>query len=154
MRALLPRRTLMTMLGIALLANPGQSQSPTPKMEAVAETALLMKAMHKPNFQALERLFTTKPSSDQAWQFARGQALLIAECGNLLMLRPPKNGGEETWTNRCVELRVSATVLARMIARQDLDKCKTGLRRVANVCNRCHMNFRVAVRMEPFKVEE
>ena len=42
----------------------------------------------------IERLLSQKPADVQSWTFARGQALLIAETGNLLMLRPPKGEKE------------------------------------------------------------
>ena len=38
------------------------------------------------NFRGLERLLKEKPNSTEAWTYARGQALLIAETGNLLLI--------------------------------------------------------------------
>ena len=68
-----------------------------PKLVPVAETRLLMEGLAHSNFRGLERILKQKPADDKAWTFARGQALLIAETGNLLMLRPPKNAGEAIW---------------------------------------------------------
>ena len=36
---------------------------------------------------------TQAQNKEAAWKFVRGQALLIAESGNLLLLRPPHNAG-------------------------------------------------------------
>src|SRR5437763_545470 len=75
-----------------------QSQSrPRPKLEAVAETKLLMEGLLQANFRGLERNLRHRPADDTAWVYARGQALLMAETGNLLLLRPPKSSGQDMW---------------------------------------------------------
>src|SRR5262245_54671463 len=66
---------------------PAESSSsrPVPRLEAVAETRLLMEGLSNANFRGLERILKEKPAANDAWTFARGQALLIAETGNLLL---------------------------------------------------------------------
>jgi hypothetical protein len=59
---------------------------PTPKLEPVAETKLLMDGLADPNLRGLGKLLREKPKEAEAWNFARGQALLIGETGNLLMM--------------------------------------------------------------------
>src|SRR5437660_10953444 len=75
-------------------ADPPPARAPAaqkfvPRFEAVAETRLLMEGLAHANYQGIERLLRQKPADDETWMFARGQALLIAETGNLLLLRPP-----------------------------------------------------------------
>src|SRR5437764_14655 len=101
-------------------------------------------------FKGMERLLKDKPADGETWTFVRGQALLVGEAGNLLMLRPPKNGGQDAWMDRAAELRESATALARAAAARDFDKSQRALVSLANVCNRCHQTFRAPVRIEPF----
>lgn len=132
---------------------PAQAPAPrrTPRLEAVAETKLLMEGLTQSNFRGLERLLKKKPTQIEEWVFARGQALLIAETGNLLLLRPPKTAaGQDTWQQRAMELRDAATALARTAAARDFEKSRTALEGVANVCNRCHQSFRVPVKITPF----
>ncbi len=124
--------------------------TPAPKLEAVAETRLLMEGLNEANFRGLERHLKTKPDDAEAWTFVRGQALLIAETGNLLLMRPPKNKGEEAWLARATELRQVATALARAAGNRDYERCRVGLTVLGNVCNRCHQTFRVPVRVDPF----
>jgi hypothetical protein len=90
----------------------------------------------------------------EGWRFARGQALLIAETGNLLMLRPPRNPGEKPWMDRATDLRTTATQLARFLADRDYDKSRKGLTTLANSCNACHKGFRVKERIVPFAEKE
>ena len=101
---------------------PGAAQAPGrapgPRLEPIAETRLLMEGLAQSNFQGLERLLRDKPADVETWTFARGQALLIAETGNLLMLRPPRNTGQTAWLERANELRSAAARLARTLARR------------------------------------
>lgn len=122
-----------------------------PKPEPVAETKLLMEGIANPNTKALSKLLATKPKDAEAWAFARGQSLLLAEAGNLLMMRPPKTkASEDSWLTHAGDLRESATALARAAAAKDYLQARTALAGVANACNRCHHTFRVGVRVDPF----
>src|SRR5262245_21701304 len=76
----------------------------TPRFEAVAETRLLMEGLNLPNYRGLERLLKDKPADPETWTFARGQALLIAEAGNLQLIRPPRTAaGQDAWFQRAME---------------------------------------------------
>jgi hypothetical protein len=131
-------------------ATPRPVTRPGPRLEPVAETRLLMEGLNQPNFKGLEKLLKEKPADDEAWVFARGQALLIGETGNLLLLRPPKNPAEDIWMQHASELRDSASKLARAVAKHDYVASKSGLTDLANTCNSCHKAFRSSVRIVPF----
>jgi hypothetical protein len=134
-------------------AGPANPQTPAkvqPKLEPIAETRLLMEGMAHSNFRGLERLLQDKPADVQTWTFARGQALLIAETANLLMLRPPKSQGQPIWFDRATEMRSAAQQLAKTIAGKDYEKSKAGLVSLANRCNHCHQSFRVKVEIAAF----
>jgi hypothetical protein len=130
--------------------SPGAGGKPAPKMEAVAETRLLMEGLAQANFRGLERLLRRKPADADAWTFARGQALLIAETANLLMLRPPRQQGQQVWFQRAMDLRTTATRLARDLANKDFESSLSSLRAMAGRCNQCHQSFRIAVKITPF----
>jgi hypothetical protein len=150
------RRGALLAVGMLLLGVPWgdtQAQNPQrvmPKLEPVAETRLLMEGIAHPNYRGVERLLKQKPADVQSWTFARGQALLIAEAANLLMLRPPRNQGQPVWFERAMELRKSASDLGRAVAERDFQRSKAGVVSVANSCNRCHQSFRVPVEIAPF----
>jgi hypothetical protein len=127
-----------------------EGSRPLPRPEAIAETKLLMEGINLANFRGLERLLREKPAGAEAWTYARGQALLIAETGNLLLLRPPRAQGQLTWMDQAADLRTVATRLARATADGDFERSRTGLSALAATCNRCHQTFRVPVRLTPF----
>jgi hypothetical protein len=122
----------------------------TPKFEALAETKLLMEGLAHPNYRAVEKhLRGEGPQDVETWTFARGQALLVAETGNLLLLRPPRNQGRDTWMRRAIDMRQSAGTLARQLGRRDLPRSRTALLDLTNKCNNCHQTFRVSRRIGP-----
>lgn len=137
----LPGTTRSLPGGVQILPS---SSRPLPRPEAVAETRLLMDALAQPNYQGLERLLAQKPADAEAWSFARGQALLLAETANLLMLRPPRTEGREVWTERAADLRAVAIKLARAAGTRDYEQARAQLPSVAMMCNRCHRTFRVS----------
>jgi hypothetical protein len=152
------RLPLLAVAAALLLGTPAVPQGvrnlPAPKqpprLEPVAETRLLMEGLNQANFSGLERSLKQKPADGEAWTFARGQALLIAETGNLLMIRPPKNQGQDAWMDRSRELREAATGLARAASARDFERSRTALTEVADACTHCHQTFRVQVRVVPF----
>jgi hypothetical protein len=132
------------------LPPPRVTPKVTPRLEPVAETKLLMEGLNLANFRGLERLLRQRPDSVEAWKFARGQALLIAETGNLLMLRPPRSQGQPLWFARAAELRGAARDLAQNAGARDYEASRAALVSVANACNHCHQSFRVKVEIAPF----
>ena len=50
-----------------------------------------MEGLANPNLRGLGKILAEKPADAEAWGFARGQALLVAETGNLLLMRPPRS---------------------------------------------------------------
>src|SRR5262245_59549836 len=143
---------LVTAAGLltAGAAAPQPRSQVQPRLEPVAETNLLMQGMLLPNFEGLQRHFKDRPADANAWTFARGQALLVAEGGNLLLLRPPRNRGQDAWMEHAMSLRSVATRLARAAANRDYEASRSGLVAVTNACNRCHQTFRVNKTLEPF----
>jgi hypothetical protein len=161
-------RSWATLGGLAALAlsaphSPSQTRerpaapaptAPPPRLVPVAETRLLMEGLTNPNFDALTRGLKRKPADAEAWKIVRGQAILVAESGNLLLIRPPRTRqAQEAWAPRAVELREAGVKLAQAAGAKDHAAARAALAGVANACNRCHEAFRVQVRVSPDAVE-
>jgi hypothetical protein len=130
-------------------AAKAQTTAFVPKFEVLAETRLLMEGLANSNYRGLQRLLKKQPADHDTWVFARGQALIIAETGNLLLLRPPRNSGRDTWMKLAMDMRGQAGNLARQIAARDYARAQVGLDALAASCNRCHTAFRVPVKIGP-----
>lgn len=153
-RPLFVRAAASVVLAGLLLGTPGNAQvrppnAFVPRFEAVAETRLLMEGLAQSNYRSVHRLLKNKPTDVETWTFARGQAILIAETGNLLLLRPPRNTGRDTWMKLAMDMREKATVVARSAAERDFVKSQAALANLTTSCNRCHQTFRVPVRVAP-----
>jgi hypothetical protein len=157
----LMRRPLLAAAAVLALTTSAAPQTPSRpaappaakpqiRLEAVAETKLLMEALMQANTRSLDRILREKPTELEGWTFARGQALLIAETANLLMLRPARGEGREPWLERSRDLREVATALARTLAARDYERSRIGLAALGNACTRCHQTFRVNIRVTPF----
>lgn len=153
MKPSLVRVPMLVLLGVLLLATPGPTQTRlsnfVPKFEAVAETRLLMEGLTHANYRSLNRLLRTPPTEVETWKFARGQAILIAESGNLLLLRPPRNSGRDTWMKLAMDMRDRASTLARHVGNRDHARAKQAMVYLTASCNRCHQTFRVPVKVAP-----
>ena len=106
-----------------------------------------MDGLNDANYRGLEKLLKQKPADADSWTFARGQALLIAETGNLLLLRPPRNAGQDAWFRDAMDLRDAASDLARKVGDRDYEGSVAGLKTVAVACNNCHHTFRVSTQV-------
>lgn len=164
------RRGLWLTVGAALLATgPVEPQEPgggrsarsplapaqgsrrtPPRLEPVAETSLLMQGIALPNFQGIQKNLQEPPADVETWVFLRGQALIVAESGNLLLMRPPRHAGLDAWMELATALRTAAVRLARAAAARDYPASRQRLVEVTNACNRCHQTFRVAQQLSPF----
>jgi hypothetical protein len=147
----------VTIAGILFSVRPAASQQPMaakpkapPRLVPVAETKLIMEGINQANFQGLEKLLKNRELDADGWNFARGQALLIAESGNLLMMRPPKNPGQDNWMKAATELRDAAGNFARTLTARDLEKSRAGLSQLANTCNSCHQAFNIKTKVTAF----
>lgn len=157
-----PRRLALAALSVLLLAPAAGSQAPSgpqpaskfkPSLQPVAETRLIMEGLANANFRGLEKLLKQEPAGVDAWTFARGQALLIAETGNLLMMRPPKGEAQGIWFDRATNLRSTATQLAAAASAKDYVKTKALFMTLGKACNSCHQAFSVPVQIVPFSPE-
>jgi hypothetical protein len=128
--------------------------APPPRLVPVAETRLIMAGLTKPNFDGLVRSLKQKPADAETWSFARGQALLVSESANLLLIRPPRTRqAQQVWVPRTVELREAGVKLAQAAAAKDYVAARAGLADLANACNRCHESFQVPTRISPDPAE-
>jgi hypothetical protein len=136
---------LFTAAGAAPTAAPAPKV--VPKFDAVAETSLLMDGLNDANYRGLQKILQQKPGDADSWTYARGQALIIAETGNLLLLRPPRSGGQDAWFMDAMDLRAAAADLARKAGDRDYEGSVAGMKNIAAACNKCHETFRVTVRV-------
>ncbi|HEV3262542.1 MAG TPA: cytochrome c [Gemmataceae bacterium] len=152
------RRCFLILLAPALLlaadAPPkGNKIKSEPQLEPVAKTVQLMRGINVPNFIALDRMLRHKAEVPEVWEMIGGHARLIAENGNLLLLRPPRKKGRDAWLELAARLRTKAKQLAEDAEARDYATSRADFKELANTCNRCHQKFDVSIRVHPFEVQ-
>jgi hypothetical protein len=162
-RAAIPWRVFfLACLAGLVLAAPGSPQvrprtgpregslESAPRPEPVGNVRFLMRNINGPYFRSLETQLRKRPANDEAWAQLRDQALLIAENGNLLMLRRAPSGKKEDWLERDATMRGAALTVSRAADKQDYAGCRARLISLASVCDDCHKAYLVEVRVNPF----
>jgi hypothetical protein len=130
-----------------LLPNPdAKLQTQQPRLVPLADVRVLMDGINWPNFVALQQELKRRPRDERGWLSVHDHALLIAENGNLLLLRPPakKAGG---WTDHAMALRSGAARLAQAAGDRNPERCRLGLLELVRTCDRCHDTYQTGVQI-------
>src|SRR5438105_13963753 len=85
----------MRVIGLLLLASAAFAPAKTPPFQPVATISEIMDAITLPYSDALLYIQRNPPASDRDWETLQMQALMLAESGNLLMVKErAKNQGQ------------------------------------------------------------
>src|SRR5207244_11251135 len=77
----------MRVIGLLLLASAALAQGKTPPFQPVATISEIMVAITLPYSDALLYIERNPPTDDRDWEVLQMQALMLAESGNLLMMK-------------------------------------------------------------------
>src|SRR3989441_12724960 len=110
---------IMRILALLLLASPAIAQ--TPPFQPVATISEIMVAITLPYSDALLYIERNAPKNDRDWELLQMQALMLAESGNLLMVK----GRAKNQALRSEEHTSELQSLAYLVCRLLLEKKKT-----------------------------
>ena len=148
--ALLLAGSCLCVLAGTVASQQTKKTDAAPRLEAIADTKLLMVGLAKSNMDGLGKTLKDRPADAEAWGYVRGQGLLIAETGNLLLMRPPKTRqAQDSWMIFSVSLREAGVKVAKAAAAKDYPAARAAVASMSNVCNHCHEAFRVTERVVP-----
>ncbi len=135
----------MRILALLLLASPAIAQ--TPPFLPVATISEIMVAITLPYSDALLYIERNPPKDDRDWEVLQMQALMLAESGNLLMMKGrAKNQG--LWM-KDARLLVDAGVAAVKATRaKDIQAVLALNDQIVSSCVTCHTQFRPRNRRE------
>jgi len=129
----------MRILALLLLVSPAIAQ--TPPFLPVATISEIMDAITLPYSDALLYIQRNPPQSDRDWEMLQMQALMLAESGNLLMMKDrAKNQGP--WM-KDARLLVDAGMAAVKATRaRDIQAVLALNDQIVSSCITCHTKFR------------
>jgi hypothetical protein len=136
----LDREVAMRTLALMLIAGAAVAQAPT-TFHAVGNMNQLMIDIIYPTSDALFYVDRDPPKNQQEWNVLRGQALMLAESGNLLMMES-RARDQDNWikySRAMIDLGAAGFKAAQ---NKDLDGIHALNDPLNDVCINCHLQYR------------
>jgi hypothetical protein len=107
-------------------------------IKRVATVRDLHDAMMTPASDAIFDVTREKPKDDEAWATLRRNAIILAESGNLLLLRrPPKDKGP--WAKLSLAMVDAGAAAVKAVDARDVGALMKVTDRLVDVCEECHV---------------
>jgi hypothetical protein len=140
----------MLLIGGALLAlnaglaAPVRAESPA---QSAAQGLPVEKDMHEfmeyvfqPTYKRLKLAMAAAPAENAAWKGIKADALILAEGGNLLLLRAPEKDAA-AWNELSAAVREAGGKLYQAAKQKDYPAARPHYEAMLKKCNACHDQF-------------
>ena len=140
MAPLFDHRSIMRVLALLLLMTiPAAAEDPP--FQPVATISQIMVAITLPYSDALLYIQRDPPKNDRDWESLQMQALMLAESGNLLMIKGrAKNQG--LWMKDARMLVDAGAAAVKATRAKDIDAVLALNEQIVSSCVTCHRQFR------------
>jgi cytochrome c553 len=130
---------MMRFVAVLLLMSPAIAQSPP--FRPVATISEIMNAITLPYSDALLYIQRNPPQTDRDWETLQLQAVMLAESGNLLMMKDrAKNQGE--WMKDARALVDAGMAAVKATRAKDIQAVLALNEQIVTSCITCHRKFR------------
>lgn len=99
-----------------------------------------MEYMFEPGFKRLKPLMASEPADRLGWKGIKGDSLVLAEAGNLLLARVPEKDGDK-WTELSMAVREQGGALYQAAKKRDFPTARKHYEAMVVKCNACHTHF-------------
>lgn len=99
-----------------------------------------MEYVFQPTFKHLKSAMAAAPSDNQGWKAIKADSLILAEGGNLLLIRQPQADTAE-WTKHSVQVRDIGGQLYRAAKAKDFTASRRHYETMIQHCNACHRQY-------------
>lgn len=123
-----------TLLQAAPSSNKNSAEPVEPDMHE------FMEYVFQPTFKRLKPVMAAAPSDNQAWKAIKADSLILAEGGNLLLIRQPKDDAPD-WVKHSVLVRDFGGQLYRAAKAKDYTLARKQYEAMVQNCNACHQQF-------------
>ncbi len=121
----------------SVAAEPESSDAPTPVEPDMHE---FMEYVFQPTFKQLKPAMAAEPENNQGWKTIKAGSLILAEGGNLLLIRQPEKNAAD-WTKHSTEVRDFGGKFYRAAQAKDFEKASQNYKSMVQSCNACHHQF-------------
>lgn len=122
----------------AVAATPGSTEDQGKAVETSMHD--FMEGVFQGPYRRLKQSMSTEKKTNATWKAIRGEALILAEGGNLLLLRKPKKDVED-WLKYSVASRDAGAELFKAAKKKDTEGAMKSYRSMLQQCNACHKQF-------------
>lgn len=125
---------------------PEMVQAASPQDEATnaepveSDMHEFMEYVFQPTFKRLQPAMSAEPTDHQGWKSIKADSLILAEGGNLLLIRQPEEGAND-WAKHSVQVRDFGGELYRAAKTKDYPLARKNYESMVESCNACHQQF-------------
>lgn len=123
---------------VAALAQAGSDRPPTRNVGTMSD--LMVKIIY-PASDALFYIESRTPKTDSEWTALEGQALMVAESANLLMM-PGRARDQKQWMADAKLMLDAGADAVAAAKKQDVEAVAALSDRLMESCTTCHRNYR------------
>ena len=120
-----------------LRAANGDAPSPVPTPVSMHD---FMEGVFQAPYRRLKAAMAEAPKESPAWKALRSDALILAEGGNLLLLRLPESDADE-WAKFSIDSRDAGVEVVKAAKAKDFPAARMAYETMLNHCNACHRKF-------------
>lgn len=99
-----------------------------------------MEYVFQPTFKRLKPVMAAEPTDNQGWKAMKSDSLILAESGNLLLMRPSQDDAAD-WMKHSVHVRDFGGQLYRAAQAKDFVAARKHYESMVQQCNACHEQF-------------
>lgn len=133
--------------GAGLLAMAAMAQAPT-SFQPVGNMSQLMIDIIYPTSDAIFYVDRDPPKNEHEWALLRGQALMLAESGNLIMMAG-RARDQENWIKYSKIMNDLGKTAFKAAQAKDLDGIRALNDPLNDVCVNCHLQYRPGYHKRP-----
>ena len=101
-----------------------------------------MEYVFQPTFRRLHAAMSAIPENNNGWKAIKADALILAEGGNLLLMRSPDDKEQAaTWNGHSVTVRDFGGQLYQAAKKKDFVGARKRYVAMVQSCNACHIDF-------------
>lgn len=135
---------IATFAGFSLLPTTvahGDDDNAKPSLKPVEDDMHeFMEYAFEPFFHELKETMAQPPADKRAWKPVKANSLILAENGNLLMLRGPDEDKDD-WNRIAADLRDQGGLLYQAAKKRDYAVARKQYEGFVAKCNECHEQF-------------
>lgn len=134
--------TMLILGALAVSYLNADSPKPASQLEPVEDDMHeFMEYSFEPFYKQLRQSMQAAPTDGKGWKPIKANSLVLAENGNLLMMRGPEDDTRARWNQLSVELRAEGKLLYQQAKKRDFAKASQHYKTFIAKCNACHKEF-------------